>query len=92
MTPISVGRGLPLPAFEKHKDRNYPLEIYKVIPFAISVILFGLVLLLYVLYIILYTFPIGIAFGTFLNSIWSGCMGFVWVILVMIYIGIINAI
>lgn len=76
----------------RKRNRDYPLEVYKVIPFAISVILFGLVLLLYIVYIILYTFPIGIAIGTFLNSIWSGLMGFVWTILVMIYIGIINAI
>ena len=76
----------------KKKNRDDPLEIFKVVPFAVNLILFSLVLLLYAIYAIFYTFPIGIEIGNFLNSIESGFLGAIWFIILGIYVGIINAI
>ncbi len=76
----------------KKKNRDDPLKIFKVVPFAVNLILFSLVLLLYAIYAIFYTFPIGIEIGNFLNSIWSGFLGAIWFIILGIYVGIINAI
>ena len=52
----------------RKKNRKLPLKIYKVIPWAINLILFFMVILLYLFHIILYTFPVGIAIGIFLES------------------------
>ena len=75
----------------RKKNRDYPLEIYKVIPWAITFVLFCIVIALYALHAILYTFPIGMAIGAILESNFAMIFGLIWYLLVGVYIGVINA-
>lgn len=76
----------------RKKNRDYPLEIYKVIPWAITFVLFCVVVVIYVLYAALYMSPIGMAIGTFLESKFVLIFSVIWYLLVGLYIGVINAI
>ena len=75
----------------RKKNKDFPLKIYKVIPWAINIVLFCLILLLYALYAIFYMFPIGIAIGAFLESTFVYAFEAIWFLLVGLYIGIIQA-
>lgn len=75
----------------RKKNRDYPLEIYKVIPWAITFVLFCVAVLLYVVYAILYTSPVGMAIGAFLESKVVLTFSVVLYLLIGIYIGVINA-
>ena len=75
----------------RKKNRDYPLEIYKVIPWAITFVLFCIVIILYALYVILYTFPIGVILGTFFENKYVLIFCLIWYLLVGLYIGVINA-
>ena len=71
--------------FLRKEDKDYPLGIYKVIPWVISVFLLCVVLLLYIAHIVLYTFPIGHAIGAFLSSPPAIFFCAFWILLVMLY-------
>lgn len=75
----------------RKKNRDYPLEIYKVIPWAITFVLFCVLVLLFILHILLYNLPIGVAIGAFLESKFVLTFSVIWYLLIGIYIGIINA-
>ena len=75
----------------REKNRKLPLKIYKVIPWAINLILFFIVILLYLFHIILYTFPVGIAIGIFLESSFVLFFSVTWFLLVVLYMGIIQS-
>ena len=75
----------------RKKNRDYPLEIYKVIPWAITFVLFCVAVLLYVVYAILYTSPVGMAISAFLESKVVLTFSVVLYLLIGIYIGVINA-
>lgn len=75
----------------RKKNRDYPLEIYKVIPWAITFVLFCVLVLLFILHILLYNLPIGVAIGAFLESKFVIAFSVVWYLLIGIYIGVINA-
>ena len=76
----------------RKKNRNDPLEIYKVVPFVINFVLFFVVLLVYLSYAILYTLPIGVAIGNFLESIVCQFITLGWWLLVILYICFISVI
>lgn len=76
----------------RKKNRNYPLEIYKVIPWAITFALFCVIALLCVLFVMLYTFPVGRAIGALLENKYVLLSGLVYCLLVSLYIGVINVI
>lgn len=73
-------------------DKSFPLTIYKVIPFAVNMVLCCLAVLLYILYALFHAQPIGLAIGSFLESSFSCFLALIWYLLVGVYIGIINAI
>ena len=76
----------------RKKNRDYPLEIYKVIPWAVTFVLFCVVLLIYIFYIALYSFPVGMAIGNFLEGTIVKIFCIIWFLLIALYIGVINAI
>lgn len=73
------------------KDKSLPLTIYKVIPFAVNMVLCLLVVLLYILYAIFHVYPFGLAIGTFLEGVFARAFVVIWYLLVGVYIGVINA-
>ena len=75
----------------RKKNRDYPLEIYKVIPWAITFVLFCVLVLLLILHILLYNLPIGVAIGAFLESKFVITFSVALYLLIGIYIGVINA-
>ena len=75
----------------RKKNRDYPLVIYKVIPWALTFVLFCVLVLLLILHILLYNLPIGVAIGAFLESNFVIVFSVVWYLLIGIYIGVINA-
>ena len=75
----------------RKKNRDFPLKIYKVIPWGINVVLCCIVLLLYVVYLVFYTHQLGIAIGSFLESVFVHVFSLIWFLLVGLYIGVIQA-
>lgn len=73
------------------ENRDYPLKVYKVIPWAINFGLCCVILVIYILYAIFYASPIGIAIGVFLDNNIVQLCSIIWSLLVLVYIGIINA-
>ena len=75
----------------RRNNRDYPLKIYKVAPFAINLALICIVLLLYVLYWCFNSYQIGIAIGGLLESGFVHMFSIIWFLLTGLYIGIIQA-
>ena len=75
----------------RKNNRDYPLKIYKVVPFAINLVLIYIVLLLYVLYWCFNSYQIGIAIGGLLESVFAHMFSIIWFLLTGLYIGIIQA-
>ena len=75
----------------KRNKRDHPLKIYKVIPFAINLVLLCIVLLLYVLYWCFSSSQIGIAINGLLESEFAHMFSVIWFLLLGLYIGIIQA-
>ena len=74
------------------KNRDYPLEVFRVVPWAINAVLFMIVLIIYILYFSLYTFPIGILIGKFLQGDFAQYFGLIWMILTGLYFATIRVI
>ena len=74
----------------RQKNRDYPLKIYKVIPFAINIVLSCIVLLLYVLYWCFNTYQIGFVISILLESVFIYAFCIIWFLLIGLYIGIIQ--
>ena len=85
--PNSILRKLLL----KKDNQDYPLRIYKVIPWVINMVLFLIVLLVYAVFAILYQNPTGLMIKGFLESAGVQIFGLIWCLLNFLYIGIINA-
>lgn len=75
----------------KKDNQDYPLRIYKVIPWVINVVLFLIVLLVCVAYAIFYHNPAGLMIKGFLESASVQIFSLIWFLLNFLYIGIINA-
>ena len=75
----------------KKDNQDYPLRIYKVIPWVINVVLFLIVLLVYAVFAILYQNPTGLMIKGFLESAGVQIFSLIWCLLNFLYIGIINA-
>ena len=75
----------------KKNNQDYPLKIYKVIPWAINFVLFIVVIFIYAMHAIFYNNQIGLMFGHFLESTMIRIFGLIWWLLNSIYIGIVNA-
>lgn len=75
----------------KKENRNYPLRIYKVIPWVINIVLFLAVVLTYVAYAIFHQNPIGLMISGFLESATVQIFSSIWCLLNFFYIGIVNA-
>lgn len=75
----------------KKDNRDYPLKIYKVIPWAMNFVLFFIIILIYAIYAIFYLNPIGLMIGTFLENTIVQIFSVIWCLLNFLYIGIINA-
>ena len=75
----------------RRNNRDYPLKIYKVVPFAINLVLICIVLLLYVLYWCFNSYQIGITIGGLLESGFAHLFSIIWFLLTGLYIGIIQA-
>lgn len=75
----------------KKENQDYPLEIYKVIPWAVNFVLFLIVILIYVIYAIFYQSPIGVIVKGFLESTPVLGVSLIWCLLNLLYMGIINA-
>ena len=76
----------------RKNNRDYPLEIVKVIPWVINVIAFCIVLLIYAVYGVLCLLSKGQMLGAILESPIATLIGMVWYVLLMLYIGFINAV
>lgn len=76
----------------KKENRDYPLKIYKVIPWAVNFVLFLIVILIYAIYAMFYQSPIGVIVKVFLESTTAQIVGCIWCLLNFLYIGIMNAI
>lgn len=76
----------------RKNNRDYPLEIVKVIPWVINVIAFCIVLLIYAAYGVLCLLSKGQMLGAILESPIATLIGAVWYVLLMLYIGFINAV
>lgn len=76
----------------RKNNRDYPLEIVKVIPWVINVIAFCIVLLIYAVYGVLCLLSEGQILGAILESPIATLIGIVWYVLIMLYIGFINAV
>ena len=85
--PNSILRKLLL----KKDNQDYPLRIYKVIPWVINMVLFLIVLLVYAVFAILYQNPTGLMIKGFLESAGVQIFSLIWCLLNFLYIGIINA-
>lgn len=75
----------------KKDNQDYPLRIYKVIPWVINMGLFLIVLLVYAAYAILSHNPTGLLIKGFLESVGVQIFSLIWPLLNFLYIGIINA-
>ncbi|MBE6697037.1 MAG: hypothetical protein E7581_00785 [Ruminococcaceae bacterium] len=75
----------------KKDNQDFPLRIYKVIPWVINMVLFFSVLLAYTVYAILYHNPTGLMIKSFLESASVQIFSLAWCLLNFLYIGIINA-
>jgi len=76
----------------RRNNRDYPLKIYMVAPFAINLLLICVVLLLYVLYWCFNSYQIGVAICGLLESGFAHMFSIIWFLLTGLYIGIIQAI
>ena len=75
----------------KKENQDYPLKIYKVIPWAVNFVLFLIVILIYAIYAIFYQNPIGLTIRSFLESPTVQIISSMWCLMNFIYVGIINA-
>lgn len=75
----------------KKDNQDYPLKIYKVIPWAVNFVLFLIVILIYAIYAIFYQSPIGVIVKGFLESTTVQIVSLIWCLLNYLYIGTINA-
>ena len=85
--PNSILRKLLL----KKDNQDYPLRIYKVIPWVINMVLSLIVLSVYAVFAILYKNPTGLMIKGFLESAGVQIFSLIWCLLNFLYIGIINA-
>ncbi len=75
----------------KKDNQDYPLKIYKVIPWLINYVAFIIVTLIYAIYGIFYQSPIGLLIKDCLESTAVQIIALTWFLLNFLYIGIINA-
>lgn len=75
----------------KKENQDYPLKIYKVIPWAVNFVMFLIVILIYTIHAIFYPSPIGLIINGFLESTAVQIVSLIWCLLNFLYIGIINA-
>ena len=79
--PNSILRKLLL----KKDNQDYPLRIYKVIPWVINMVLFLIVLLVYAVFAILYQNPTGLMIKGFLESAGVQIFSLIWCLLNFLY-------
>lgn len=75
----------------KKDNQDYPLKIYKVIPWAVNFVAFIIVMLIYAIYAIFYQSPVGLLIKDCLESATVQIISLIWFLLNSLYIGIINA-
>ena len=75
----------------KKENQDYPLKIYKVIPWAVNFVMFLIVILIYTIHAIFYQSPIGLIINGFLESTAVQIVSTIWCLLNFLYIGTINA-
>ena len=75
----------------KKDNQDYPLKIYKVIPWAVNFVAFIIVMLIYAIYAIFYQSPIGLLIKDCLESATVQFISLIWFLSNSLYIGIINA-
>ena len=75
----------------KKDNQDYPLKIYKVIPWAVNFVAFIIVMLIYAIYAIFYQSPVGLLIKDCLERATVQIISLIWFLLNSLYIGIINA-
>lgn len=75
----------------KRNNRDYPLKIYKVAPFAINLVLICIVLFFYALYWFFNSYQLGITIGVLLESRFVHLFSIIWFLLTGLYMGIIQS-
>ena len=75
----------------KKDNQDYPLKIYKVIPWAVNFVAFIIVMLIYAIYAMFYQSPIGLLIKDCLESATVQFISLIWFFSNSLYIGIINA-